>query len=175
MEELVAFPPRRCKDGLIGQKWNQIPVSERMYIGRRIGMELPRGLEMKKDQTFGRPKYCREGFYGLEVAKDEVYRLEQAGADKEKLDAARKEVARLTAKLADDEDTLEAMDKWHRYFEERGTTTREALENFMRLEAGLRKDFTNGYFALADYVGFDPIEALQLVLANRQPVGGQAR
>jgi hypothetical protein len=141
----------------------------------RAAAELSHGTAIKRDQAFGRPKYCEDGFYGLEVAKDEVYRLKQTGADVRMLDSARMVVSQLTDKLAGDAESLQAIETWHRHFKERGTTIPEVMDNYMRLETGLRKDFTNGYFELADYVGFDPIAMLQMVIANQQPLGGQAR
>jgi hypothetical protein len=177
---VTAFPPRQYKDKPIGLMWKDIPSPIRMDFSRTV-MELHHGLAMKKDHFFDRPKYCQDGFYGLEVAKDELYRLEQIGADNEKLDAAREGVLRAVDKLAGDEARWQAVEQeipalavWDRYFQERGKTTTAVLNDYMGLETGLRKDFTNGYFALADYVGFDPVAMLQIFMARPESAGRSA-
>ncbi|MDA9539638.1 hypothetical protein ACM41_26420 [Bradyrhizobium sp. CCBAU 21362] len=190
MEQHVpALPPRDYlhNDAFMAE-WEAMTPSERGYASRRAG-ELKRGIAIQKDRIMGRPKYALYGFYGLERADEDVYRLERIPKKAAELEEARTRAAKLRAALVEDEEHVEsvvarnaALDEFHQIAAAQGVTLSGYLRRahtveqaFYRAQAalhagdvvGVTDGIMDGLCQLGDWIGFDPVEVL--LNADRRP------
>lgn len=191
MEQHVpALPPRDYLDNdAFMAEWQSMTPSERGYTARRIS-ELKRGIAIGKDKIMGRPKYAMFGFYGLERADEDVYRLERIPKKAAELEEARLRAAKLRDALRSDEREVERHVQVSNELAEVGVycsvhgikqpaeylrRARTIEMAFYRAQAAMQAGdgpaFTDGMMdglcQLGDWIGFDPI---QFVLdAARQP------
>lgn len=162
-------------------EWQASTPSERGYAARRAS-ELKRGIAIQKDRIMGRPKSAMFGFYGLERADEDVYRLERIPKKSAELEEARERAAKLRAALAEDEKEIERivqrdadLEPFHQMAAASGTTVAEYLRRayaveqiFYRAQAALRAgdgpgfsdNMMDGLCQLGDRLGFDPVKIL---------------
>ncbi|WP_339032662.1 hypothetical protein WI604_15895 [Bradyrhizobium symbiodeficiens] len=184
MEQHVpALPPRDYLDNEAFMKeWEAMTSQERGFTARRIG-ELKRGIAINKDKLMGRPKYALFGFYGLERADEDVYRLERIPKKAAELEEARLRAAKLRESLRRDEYEVEQHVQVSNELAEVGVycsvhglgDPAEYLRRarsielafyraFAAREAGDGDAFTNeimdGLCQLGDWIGFDPVQVL---------------
>lgn len=181
-QQVPALPPRDYLDNdAFMAEWEAMTPSERGYTARRIS-ELKRGIAIGKDKIMGRSKYALFGFYGLERAEEDVYRLERIPKKARELEEARERVAKLHAALAGDEKeverivtTNEALEPHRQHAAAQGLTLAEYIRRAHEVEktfyraqaaasvgddAGFTDGVMDGLFQLGDWIGFDPIKVL---------------
>lgn len=155
----------------------------------RAEKEIRRGQAIQKDRIMGRGKYDLRGFYGLEIAEEEAYRIEQTPRKLDDLDEARKRVSELQAALADEAEAVEyivameaALEPFRQHAAAQGLTLAQYLrtvvdieQTLLRARASLQVDpasfsaeFMDGLCKLADWLKFDPIQFLMDVNSGRQ-------
>jgi len=135
----------------------------------RMEREIKQGMAIYKDRSVGRPKKDATGFYGLELAEAEVYRLEGEPRKTAELEKARRRVAELLAGLAADAAKYdhyrsmdEELDQFQQYAEAQGKTLPQLLREFTAIEQSLRDDTIGGLFVICERYGVNPV---QLVMA----------
>lgn len=148
--EMIEPAPDRFN--LSREEWAKTPAVIREEI-LRMHREMNEGLAILKDRRCGRRKRVRGGFW-------ELHCCERDG------NLARAE--ELRAALAPDEERIaanDALEEFHKMAKRNGKTLVEVLIEYVKLENLLRTDLRDGFFALCERIGFDPIDLLA-VMAN---------
>ncbi len=157
----------------------------------RMEKEILRGQAILKDRALGHPKYDQSGFYGLELATEDVYRLEQVPRKAAELAKARAIFSELKSSLAEDEEQWQRHTAMHEALEpyrEHAAAQRMTLFEYLTKcrtielalyrglaarEAGNLKQCSNEVFdaicQIADWIGFDPVEMLMKVANSPDP------
>jgi hypothetical protein len=164
----IEFPPERLSH-LTDKDWLDTPVPVRHEVARRI-TELELGLAIRIDRSFGRPKYSANGFYGLALAQQKLYRARRSGDAKASALAERRH-AELVALLKDDIELLALVEKY-------GPVVRELsdldlanyLKRNMEIEQQLKTDPTGAIFRICDEMGLDFLQVVHW--ASQQPSRG---
>jgi hypothetical protein len=175
--EQIAPPRTRLDDDKFMAAWPRMaPEIKRECL--RMEREIQEGIAILKDRSAGRPKKDLTGFYGLELAEADLYRLEGVPRKEAELEKARKRVAALMVGLAADAAKYaryRAMDlDLDPYFEQAkasGKTLPEVLRGYIAMEQLLREDLVGGVFLICERAGVDPVKLLMGVLNapdNRQ-------
>lgn len=175
-------PPRsRLDDEAFMAAWGEMSPVIRSEI-LRAEREIRRGQAIQKDRIMGRGKYDLRGFYGLELAEEEAYRIEQTPRKTDDLEEARKRVAELQAALADDAEAVErivemeaALEPYRQHAGAQGLTPAQYIrrahtieKSFYRARAagqagddvGFTDGIMDGLCQLGDWIGFDPVQML---------------
>lgn len=155
----------------------------------RAEREIKRGTAINKDRIMGRSKYDMRGFYGLELAEENVYRLEGIPRKADDLEEAREQRNKLRTALADDAEAVErivemeaALEPFREHTAAQGLTLAQYLRQmveieqaFMRAQAALAvdsasfgADMLEAICKVADWLKFDPIQLLMDVHSGRQ-------
>ncbi|MDX3970083.1 MAG: hypothetical protein QHD01_26260 [Bradyrhizobium sp.] len=184
MIEQVA-PRSYLNDDAFMGAWAQMGPNIRSEVVR-AEREIRRGIAIQKDRMMGRGKYDMGGFYGLELAEETAYRIEQTPRKSDDLNEARNRVAELQAALSSDAEMVECILKrdgelaeFHEMAAAVGKPLSSVIREFVTIERAFQKAgaalasggggaFTDSVMdalcQLADKCGFDPIEALLHVL-----------
>jgi hypothetical protein len=170
MKDNISYPPKQFKDDEARRLWPSVSREIRSEIVRAC-RELSFGVGIAKDAVMGRPKYCPDGFYGLAVAENELYRLEHTDATDADLRQARERVWVLEGKLKDDEAEIEHRRAVIREYEPiakaAGQTLAQWIGDHIEVEKALASDPIEGIFKACDLVGLEPLAVL--MSAARQP------
>ncbi|MDF0495376.1 hypothetical protein [Bradyrhizobium yuanmingense] len=180
-----AAPRSYLNDDAFMAAWAQMGPNIRSEMVR-AEREIMRGIAIQKDRMMGRGKYDMKGFYGLELAEEEAYRIEQTPRKSDDLEEVRKRVSELHSALAEDEEQVDRMilrdaelDQFHQMAAATGKTLPGVIREFVTMEQAFRKAgaalasgdgdaFTDAFMdalcQLADRAGFDPIQVLLNVL-----------
>lgn len=184
-----AAPRSYLNDDAFMAAWAQMGPNIRSEMVR-AEREIMRGIAIQKDRIMGRGKYDMRGFYGLELAEEEVYRIEQTPRKSDDLEEARKRVAELQAALSADAEAVErivemeaALEPYRQHAASQGLTLAQYIKRarsaelaFYRgmraMQAGDDAGFTDGIMdglcQLGDWIGFDPIQLLMNANGSRQ-------
>lgn len=152
----------------------------------RVEREIKRGIAIQKDRMMGRGKYDMSGFYGLELAEENAYRIEQTPRKADDLNEARKRVAELQAALSSDAEMVECILKrdgelaeFHEMAAAVGKPLSGVIREYVTMERAFQKagaalasgdgqaftdSFMDALCLLADKCGFDPAQMLLHVL-----------
>jgi anion-transporting ArsA/GET3 family ATPase len=174
-------PHARLDDDAFMAAWQEMSPNIRSEL-LRADKEIRRGQAIQKDRIMGRGKYDLRGFYGLELAEEEVYRIEQTPRKSDDLEEARKRVAELQAALAEDAEAVErivateaALEEHRQHAAAQGLTLAEYIRRAHSIEKALYRaqaaaqagdgvGFTDGTMdglcQLGDWIGFDPVQVL---------------
>lgn len=176
-----AAPRSYLNDGAFMAAWVEMGPNIRSEMVR-AEREIKRGIAIQKDRMMGRGKYDMGGFYGLELAEENVYRIEQTPRKSDDLEEARKRVAELQSALSSDVEEVEriaamneALEPHRQHAAAQGLTLAEYIRRahsaekafyrgFAAWQAGDGAAFNDGFMdglcQLGDWIGFDPIQVL---------------
>jgi anion-transporting ArsA/GET3 family ATPase len=176
-----AAPRSYLNDDAFMGAWEQMGPNIRSEVVR-ADREIRRGIAIQKDRMMGRGKYDMSGFYGLELAEENAYRIEQTPRKSDDLNEARKRVAELQTALSGDAEVVErivateaALEPYRQHAAAQGLTLAEYIRRAHAIEqafhrgmaaagagdgAGFTDGIMDGLCQTGDWIGFDPIKFL---------------
>lgn len=176
-----AAPRSYLNDDAFMDAWAQMGPDLRSEC-LRAEREIRRGIAIQKDRMMGRGKYDVRGFYGLELAEENAYRIEQTPRKADDLKEAHERVAELQTALSDDAEAVEhiiameaALEPYRQHAAAQDLTLAEYIRRAHAIEqafyraqnaagAGDGVGFTDGIMdglcQLGDWINFDPIKFL---------------
>lgn len=147
--------------------WLATDQAVRREIVRAI-VELRTGIAVQMDRRVGRQKYDTNGFYGLQLSKDDLHFLTVSGKPADEIAKARTFVEVMEARLNEDlleierqDAVLDAVKPFRDYAAAQGRTLPQFLEVMTTLDKKLHTDKLDGFFSICDHYGVDPIVYLQ--------------
>ncbi len=130
--------------------WQNTPEETRAWIVRRDAEQL-RGIAIAKDRRYGRPKNDPDGFYGLQLAKEQLAYLERhLPADHAALIDARAQVERWSAH---EEAWFARMQGFENYAKARGMTLAQLLGYYEAIEQRMLANPIDGMRYLWELTG----------------------
>jgi len=149
--------------------WPTMPANHRFELVKRVN-ELSRGEAIAKDRCCKRAKYSLEGFFGLELALEELHALSGSKtATEAQLTKARERIAELKSKFASDQEYLDLDEHYGPWCQrQHGKTVAEYLGAVWGIEQAMNRDVTEGLILICDHMKWDFVKVITLAAQGVQ-------